>query len=118
MAGVIYQLRLMANWSDHPFGYVSKPTLPLTTEEIIRRSRADRTSVFGRREPAMAGQHEGFRRHHDHSDPRGSAAGHRGHQNWPDFIEFEAEEHTAQLVWFGDKRITYDTEQIELLRRQ
>jgi hypothetical protein len=43
---------------------------------------------------------------------------HRAHQKWPDFIEFEAEEQTAQLVWFGGKRITYDAEQIGLLRRK
>lgn len=44
--------------------------------------------------------------------------GHRGHQDWPDFIEYEAEEETARLVWFGRKIIRYDAEQIWLLRRQ
>jgi hypothetical protein len=43
--------------------------------------------------------------------------GHRAHPAWPDFMEFEAAEKTARLVWFGGNLVKYDNEQIEGLKR-
>jgi hypothetical protein len=44
--------------------------------------------------------------------------GHRAHAAWPDFIEFEADERTARLVWFGGKLTKYNDDQIESLKRE
>lgn len=42
----------------------------------------------------------------------------RGHRLWPDFIEFESDEGFARLVWFGDKAVKYNADEIESLRRR
>jgi hypothetical protein len=44
--------------------------------------------------------------------------GHRGHSMWPDFVEFEAEDRFARLVWFGGHNLKYDDAQIEQLKRE
>jgi hypothetical protein len=43
---------------------------------------------------------------------------HRAHPGWPDLIEFDAEDKTARLAWFGSKLIKYDEDQIERLKRK
>jgi hypothetical protein len=42
----------------------------------------------------------------------------RAHPNWPDFIEFDAQEKLARLVWFGGTMVKYDDDQIEGLKRE
>ncbi len=86
--------------AEHVIAYLFE-----TTENVKkRRSRPQRSAaVFSRWfRPAPP-----WKRH-----------GHRGHQNWPDFVEFEAEEKFARLVWFGGKMVKYDDVQIEDLRRE
>jgi hypothetical protein len=75
-----------------------------TTENVRkRRSRPQRSAVVFNRwfRPAAP-----WKRH-----------GHRGHPSWPDFVEFEAEEQFARLVWFGGRMEKYNDDQIENLKR-
>jgi hypothetical protein len=42
--------------------------------------------------------------------------GHRAHPEWPDFIEFDADDKSARLAWFGGKLLKYDSVQIRNLK--
>lgn len=41
---------------------------------------------------------------------------HRGHNEWPDFVEFEAEEKFARMIWFGGNITKLNDEEIESLK--
>jgi hypothetical protein len=43
--------------------------------------------------------------------------GHRPHPDWPDLIEYEANESLARIVWFGGRVSVLRDEQIAALRR-
>jgi hypothetical protein len=44
--------------------------------------------------------------------------GQRAHSNWPDLIEFEADERFARNIWFGGRTKGFRNEEIDDLRRE
>jgi hypothetical protein len=86
------------NIAEHSLAYFLE-----TTENVRKRRSHPQRSValFSR----WFGSSEPWKRH-----------AHRAHRAWPDFIEFDADDKTARLAWFGGKLVKYDASQIDDLK--